>query len=286
MGMGGIAPSLINMSNGAVVRNLMGATTNDTHIQRIWGTKGSAEVNVGKSLQLRLGGSGGSPKMEVTPSWDALGDQAAQTGHGGGDFWVLYYFARQILTGEMAPFNIYAASDVTIPGILALRSAVEGGTPYDVPDFRDPAQRDRHRDDGWAQEPYDVTAVFPADADYTITGQFSTVMSQLIDHALCYRAYADWATVADNLTQPESVAEMLEKLIGRLPALLDTYAAARRIIDAYPASDGASVLRQMLELGDEARVTAPGFAATLHAEQAALLARYPHAPVAVTVEAK
>ncbi|MBM3265874.1 MAG: hypothetical protein FJY97_20975 [candidate division Zixibacteria bacterium] len=43
-GMGGIAPSLINMSNGAVVRNLMGATTNDTHQQRIWGTFGSARA--------------------------------------------------------------------------------------------------------------------------------------------------------------------------------------------------------------------------------------------------
>jgi len=56
-GMGGIAPSLISMSNGAVVRNLMGATTNDSHIQRLWGTQGSAEIVDGQ-LRLRLGGSG------------------------------------------------------------------------------------------------------------------------------------------------------------------------------------------------------------------------------------
>ncbi len=53
-GMGGVTPSLINMSNGSIVRNLMGATTNDTHVQRIWGTRGAAELNVGKPLVLRL----------------------------------------------------------------------------------------------------------------------------------------------------------------------------------------------------------------------------------------
>ncbi|OPZ88074.1 MAG: Alpha-N-acetylgalactosaminidase [bacterium ADurb.Bin429] len=274
MGMGSIAPALINMSNGAVVRNLMGATTNDTHVQRIWGTKGSAEVNVGKWLQLRLGGSGSSPKLEVKPSWDALGEQAAQTGHGGGDFWVLYYFARQILTGEPAPFDVYAASDVTIPGILALRSATEGGKPFDVPDFRDPAQRDAHRHDDWAQTPYDVTAVFPPDADIAITGAFSATMANLIRCSLTYRAYADWTRVVDNMTDPERVLAMLENLQAMLPELRETYAAARRIIDAYPASDGAKVLRQMLDdVGDEARVMAPGFADELDAEAAALRER-------------
>ena len=34
-GMGGVAPSLLRMSNGGLVRNLMGATTNDSHIQRL-----------------------------------------------------------------------------------------------------------------------------------------------------------------------------------------------------------------------------------------------------------
>ena len=82
--MGGISPSLIEMSNGGLVRNLMGATANDTHVQRLWGTRGAAELGVGKGMQLRLGASGGSPKFEVTPSWDALGELAASTGHGGG----------------------------------------------------------------------------------------------------------------------------------------------------------------------------------------------------------
>ncbi|HNT35683.1 MAG TPA: hypothetical protein PKH07_11870, partial [bacterium] len=116
-GMSGIAPSLISFENGVVMRNLMGATTNDTHIQRFWGTLGSAEFVDGE-MRFRLGASGHSPKLPVEVKWPEQGELADLAGHGGGDFWVLYYFARQIQTGEPAPFDVYAAADCTIPGIL------------------------------------------------------------------------------------------------------------------------------------------------------------------------
>ena len=183
-GMGGVAPSLINMSNGSVVRNLMGATTNDSHVQRLWGTLGAAELNVGRGLALRLGGSGGSPKFEVKPELDELGKLAASSGHGGGDFWTIYYFARQILTGEPAPFDIFNACDVTIPGILAYRSSTEDGKPYDVPDFRNKRDRAAWRQDHWAQKRYDTQAVFPKEADAEITRHFSKTMADLTLMAL------------------------------------------------------------------------------------------------------
>lgn len=139
-GMGGITPALINMSNGAVVRNLMGATTNDTHQQRIWGTLAAAEIGE-NGLRVRIGAAGQGRMLKVRPHWDELGELAAKTGHGGGDFWVLHYFARQILTGEPGPFDLYRAADCTIPGLLAYRSSVENGRPYDVPDFRNKKDR-------------------------------------------------------------------------------------------------------------------------------------------------
>ena len=222
-GMGGIAPSLINMSNGAVVRNLMGATTNDSHVQRLWGTLGSAEMGVGGGLRLRLGGSGRSPKFEVTPRWDELGELAQKTGHGGGDFWVLYYFARQISSGVPAPFDIYGAADVTIPGILALRSALAGGLPQDVPDFRKKSERRQYRDDHWAQRRYDVgTGAFAKNADPAITGHFSRTMADLVGHSLKARAYADWSTVADDMTHPEELLPLLDRLIDSWAALRET----------------------------------------------------------------
>jgi len=257
-GMGGIAPSLISMDNGAVVRNLMGSTTNDTHAQRIWGTLGSAEIRDG--LYLRLGASGLGPKLQVEPRWSELGELAARTGHGGGDFWVLYHFARQILDGTPAPWDIYAAADVTIPGILAFRSSLEGGKPYEVPDFRSKADRDACRADDWAQERYDVgKGCFPRGADPKLTGKFTTVMNDLIRHATQYRAWADWAKVTDSATEPRQVLALADSLIADHPQMRKVMRAARKIVDAHPRSDGARMLREMLELAEEDITMKPGF---------------------------
>ena len=250
VGMGGIAPSLIHMSNGGVVRNLMGATTNDTHTQRLWGTKGSAQSS-GHGLELRLGGRGQSPCLAVEPHWDEMGEWAASTGHGGGDFWVLYYFAREILEGTPGPFTIYSAADCTIPGILAFRSQQENGMAYNVPDFRDPAQREPYRNDHFAQQRYDFRdGVFPPGADETITLSFSLVMRDLIRLTASYRAYRDWTLVAEDIKEPERLVALADKAIEALSELRETQQAAQRIITHYPDSDGARVLGEILALGD------------------------------------
>ena len=272
-GMGGIAPSLINMDNGAVVRNLMGATTNDTHSQRLWGTLGSAEIGP-QGLLLRLGASGGGPKLAVQPRPDKLTLLAARTGHGGGDFWVLYYFARQILTGEPGPFDVYGAADVTIPGILAVRSSLDGGRAYDVPNLRLPADRDRCRDDRWAQKRFPVDAAFPPGADPEITRHFSKTMAELIRYSTDYRAAVDWSSVADEVIDPSRLVEILRRLVSEYPALKETYARARRIIDACPGSHGARVLREMLEdIGGEQAALSGSFLGWIKRRLSALYRR-------------
>jgi len=259
-GLGGIAPSLINMDNGSVVRNLMGATANDTHMQRIWGTRGAAEIIDGK-LRLRLGGGGGSPKLEVRPARDELGELAAQTGHGGGDFWVLYYFARQVLLGEPAPFDIYTASDCTIPGILAYRSSKEGGRPLEVPDFRIRKDRAKYRRDHFACPRFDFRkGLFPRGADTRVTGNFTTVMSRLIRDALLCRAFADWLLVEDDVRDFGPLVKVADQVIERYPEIRSTVRDARKIAEAHPQSEGARVIREMLEVVDEKRITRRGFA--------------------------
>jgi hypothetical protein len=270
-----VSPSLIRMSNGAVIRNLMGATTNDTHVQRIWGTLGAAELNVGKELQLRLGGAGAAPKAQVIPRWDGLGELAAQTGHGGGDFWILYYFARQILTGEPAPFDIYSAADVTIPGILAMRSAVEGGKPYDVPDFRDKAHREAWRNDRWAQTRIDPKShAFGTGADPAATADFSRTIAELVRFAPQVRAYADWSKVAADMADPPELLTMAEQVVSQYPAILDAYRRGRRIADAFPGSEAARVLSEMLAVGLVEEVLSPSHLPRLKRELAGLKRKY------------
>jgi predicted dehydrogenase len=272
LGMGGVTPSLISMSNGSVVRNLMGATTNDTHQQRLWGTKAAAEIIDGE-LRVRLGGAGGAPRHVIEPHWDALGELAAQTGHGGGDFWVLYHFVRQILEGEPAPFDVYSAADVTIPGILARRSALANGAPCDVPDLRDQAQRESCRDDHVAQERFDhVHGLFGAAGSDPLAQQFARTMRDLIGLSVTYRSYRDCHRVVADLQSPEEAVALADALIEALPQLQEVQRAARRIAEAYPTTVAARVLRELLELSDEGITSRADFAPALAAERADLAA--------------
>lgn len=273
-GNGGMAPSLIQMSNGGVVRNLMGAATNDSHSQRIWGTLGAFTIGH-DGVKLRLGASGQSPMMNVNPQWEGLGELAAGTGHGGGDFWTLYYFAREIFTGEKGPFDIYGGCDVTIPGIQALRSSLEGGKPMEIPDFRKKADRDRYRSDDWQQERYDVKrGVFGGAKLNDKAANFSSTMKDIIVLAPVYRAYADWKKVHAAMAHPEEFLPLAGKLLDSYDKLVATYQDARAIVKAYPKSDGARVLSEMLEVGEEKKALAPEFLPALKREVAALKKKF------------
>jgi hypothetical protein len=238
----------------------MGATTNDSHIQRLWGTKGAAQM-AGNGLELRLGGAGHSPMHQVRPSLDTLGELAAKTGHGGADFWVLYYFARQLLEGTPAPWDLYPACNVTIPGIQAYRSSLRDGEPQPCPDFRDPKVRAAYRDDDWRQDHLDPQEwAFPRARRDELTAVFSTTMSDLIRHALAVRAVTDWAAVIDDTVADENLVKSMDAVIDGFADIKAAYAQARRTIDAHPKANAARVLREMLEdIGQEARVLAPDF---------------------------
>lgn len=269
-GNGTMTPSLIRMSNGGVVRNLMGASTNDTHQQRVWGTQGAFEIGH-DGVQLRLGGTGQSPRFPVKPQWEGLGELAAKTGHEGGDFWTLYYFAREILTGEKGPFDIYGACDVTIPGIQALRSSLAGGTPHPVPDFRLQCERDTYRTDDWQMARYDVQrGVFGGANLNGKAATFTTTMKAMVLQAPVYRAYADWKKVRPALVHERDFLTVARNVLVNYAPLAAAYRDARAIVDAYPQSDGARVLAEMLELGQETEVLAPGFLARLKRECARL----------------
>ncbi len=278
-GMGTMTPSLISMSNGGVVRNLMGAGTNDSHNQRIWGTLGAYEIGH-DGVKLRLGASGQSPTMQVNPKWEGLGELAATTGHGGGDFWTLYYFAREIFTGKKGPFDIYGGCDVTIPGIQALRSSCEGGKPMEVPDFRRKADRDRYRSDDWQQERYDVKrGVFGGAKLNKKASNFSTTMKDMVTYAPMYRAYADWKKVQSAIAMPENFLPVATRLLDNYDKLAAAYKDARSTVNAYPESDGARVLSQMLELGGEKKVLSGSFLHTLKKEVAVLRKKFEISPL-------
>lgn len=256
--------SIVRMSNGGILRNLMGASTHDTHAKRIWGTK--AAFDFSGDCFISLGASGHGCTYAVKPEWPELGDLADTMGHGGGDFWELYYFAREILTGEKAPWDIYSACDVCLAGIMSVRSQELGGIPVEVPDFRDPAVREKYRNDDFIQQHLDPrTALFPEGHDPAITEKFSGVMTKLIQAwrtsgTILIRQVYDGMKIYPYLANDAArlaVVRDVNNLIAQLDDLAQAFREARVIIDAYPDSLAAKMLLSELAVGEEEKISHP-----------------------------
>ena len=67
--------------------------------------------------------------------------EAAQAGHGGGDYHVGRAFAEAVRDGSPPPIDIFDALEWTAAGLCSQLSIANGGLPIRVPDFRDPTQR-------------------------------------------------------------------------------------------------------------------------------------------------
>lgn len=248
------AASLVRMSNGGIMRNLMGGMTLDNHTGgRLWGTRAGADKMDGNRLRLCIGADGSGLKTWVEPEWPEIGRLAERAGHGGGDFWELYYFAREILTGEKGPWDIYAASDVTLAGILAARSARHDGAPQTIPDFRDRQQREAYRNDHDEEAArFDPATVFPADSDKELVKDFNAVLTEFYRHD---GAMKHVYTVLQGMRLYNNIIEGYDRLHivteairlkKRLPEIKTLCEKARRMADAYPDSVGGRTLRNAL----------------------------------------
>jgi predicted dehydrogenase len=83
-------------------------------------------------------------------------DLIEKAGHGGGDFWTSHDFARAIRLGQPPYLDVYRATAMAAVSIQGWRSCLEGGRPFPIPDFRDPAARAAYRGDTWSPFPEDA----------------------------------------------------------------------------------------------------------------------------------
>ena len=112
---------------------------------RVCGTKGQIENlrGMGEKVMLRFNEWEIPEGMEEVnlyePEWnDPDEDLIVKSGHGGGDFLTAKIFVNCIKNGTQPPFpyDVYSGVAMSSVGILAHRSMLEGGMPYDIPDFR------------------------------------------------------------------------------------------------------------------------------------------------------
>ena len=252
--MGGMQPSFVTMDNGGVVRNLMGASTKDSHQKKIWGSRAFADMS-GESLEVSLGQCGRGPKIKLANKKTKFAELEAKAGHGGGDFWVLYNFANAILNGVKPYWDVYAACDVTLTGIMAVKSQYNGGIPVEVPDFRKKEVRDQYRNDHFAQEKIDPAKIFPEDQDLALTSHFSSIMNDL-DRAWCLQGVPllisalDGIRVYPYIEEADSrlaIQNTVRKALAALPAFVDALHQAKILADKYPDSPGGKALQSYID---------------------------------------
>jgi len=160
------AVTLCRMDNGAVFRLFGMLVPGHSNWYRVHGTHGAME-------NVRSHGYWGTGQVRIWhdewdraaeqpleriyyPDWPEHGALADAAGHGGGDFWTNFEFANAIRDGVQPFLDVYRGVAMSSVGILAWKSALQDGAPFDMPDFADEAQRAQYEDDHWSPWPKDA----------------------------------------------------------------------------------------------------------------------------------
>ena len=122
---------------------------------RVCGTEGQIENLRGTNkVMLRYNGWSipeGCEKINMyEPKWNDKDEELiVNSGHGGGDYITARMFVECICQGKQPehPFDVYSAVNMSSVAILAHRSMLEGGKPYDIPDFRNEECRKQYEND-------------------------------------------------------------------------------------------------------------------------------------------
>lgn len=150
---------MCKMSNGAIAKVMPCAGLRDVGYRiRFCCNKGTMEYNQGDSrLRIHREQFDFAEPVEAmkfyTPEFPEEFKEAGNTGHGGADYFCAYYFAKAINEGSEPLIDVYKGIDMSSVGILGYRSALQGGMPLEVPDFRDKAVREKYRNDDWNPNP-------------------------------------------------------------------------------------------------------------------------------------
>lgn len=82
------------------------------------------------------------------PEWNDEQEKLIEkSGHGGGDFIIVREFLNCVREGKRPEFDEYFATNMASVAILAHRSILAGGQPFDVPDFRREEDRVKYEND-------------------------------------------------------------------------------------------------------------------------------------------
>ena len=150
----------VRMDNGAVAKLLQVYLRGHGVWVRIHGSRGQMEnLRQGNTSMVRLRQERyheeAAEPVDKTylPTFPSHHEEATQSGHGGGDFWMNLHFAEAIRKNEPPYLDVYRGVAMSCVGILAYRSALQDSAPFDIPDFRQESVREQYEDDHWSPDP-------------------------------------------------------------------------------------------------------------------------------------
>lgn len=149
---------MVTLENGGIIKSIHGNLYKDSIWYCMYGSKGRMEcgredardghINKIYVNSDSFSGDYSNGRLEsYEPKTEPLGDVEG-FGHGGSDFYSMYFFIERILGDKNADIvDVYEALDMFLPGMLAYRSILNGGIPTEIPDLRDKVVRNKLRND-------------------------------------------------------------------------------------------------------------------------------------------
>lgn len=147
---------MLTMENGGIVKSVHGNLYRDSIWYSVYGSKGRMEcpredANAGHIGRIyvncdEFSGDYGNGRFEdYSPAVDP---KCSGFGHGGSDYCSMLNFTEKLLGNPQADIiDVYEALDMFLPGMFAYRSILAGGVPMDIPNLRNPDEREKWRND-------------------------------------------------------------------------------------------------------------------------------------------
>jgi len=156
---------MIELENGGIIKSIHGGLYCDSHWYSVYGSKGRMEsaredARNGSFYMLYVNADDYSGQYKRDGKYQAykpvlpLSEISEDFGHGGGDYYSMYYFTQKILGDNTADtIDVYEALDMFLPGLFAYRSVLAGGIPMEIPDLRNKDEREKWRNDTTCTDP-------------------------------------------------------------------------------------------------------------------------------------
>ena len=151
---------MVTLENGGIIKSIHGDLFRNSIWYSVYGSEGHMEsareeADSGHVFTLYLGTDvDENAKAEKLSPTHSLHRFTEGYGHGGSDFYSMYFFVEKVKGDENADtIDVYEALDMFLPGLFAYRSVLDGGKSQMIPNLRNKEEREKWRGDTACTDP-------------------------------------------------------------------------------------------------------------------------------------